>query len=206
MASESRNQVVETAEHMMDEGRVAAVRVSKESLDPETREFQSISILSKGKVEGGRKRKAVESREPLCVTPEDLYTVHARDRIARLLDGWLARNHATAFELLHRADLAEKLDAAGNELQHAIQKISVPEAQARGASVHELIRSFQRLTDRAIVRITGDAKRGRFPDLSRDSLAAAARRLAGSPEAAYVLGGAVAAYLAEAASWSDKVT
>ena len=206
MASESRNHVVDAAEHMMDEGRVAAVRVSKESLDPETREFQSVSILSKGKVDAGRKRKAVESREPLCVTPEDLYTVHARDRIARLLDGWLARNRATAFELLHRSDLAEKLDAAGNELQHAIQKISVPEAQARSVSVHELIRSFQRLTDRTIARISGDAKRGRFPDLSRDSLGAAARRLAGSPEAGYVLAGGVAGYLVGAASWSEKVT
>ncbi|MEJ0067341.1 MAG: hypothetical protein WDM85_19660 [Caulobacteraceae bacterium] len=49
-----------------------------------------------------KKKKVVENREPLCVTPEDLYTVHARDRIGRLLDGWLARNHATAFELLHR--------------------------------------------------------------------------------------------------------
>ena len=86
MASEIRSQVVETAESLMEEGRVAAVRVTKESLDPDTREFQSISILSKGKTEGAKKKKVVENREPLCVTPEDLYTVHARDRVGRLLD------------------------------------------------------------------------------------------------------------------------
>ncbi len=205
MASETRAHVVETAESLMDDGRVAAVRVSKESLDPDTREFKSVTILSKGKTETGRKKKVIENREPLCVSPEDLYTVHARDRIGRLLDGWLTRNHATAFELLHRPDLVEKLDAAGNELQHAMQKIAVPEAQARGASVHELIRSFQRLIERTISRIMADAKRGRFPILSKDGFAGAASRLIQDPERGYLLGGGVAGYLAAGGTWSDKV-
>ena len=205
MANESRNHVIESAESLMAEGRVAAVRVSKESLDPDTREFKSVAILSKGKVDGGRKRKVVENREPLCVSPEDLYSLHARDRIGRLLDGWLTRNHATAFELLHRKDLAEKLDAAGNDLQHAVQKIAVPEAQARGISVHELIRSFQRLIDRSVARIVSDARRDRFPNFTDEPFAIAAERLAGETEAAYLLGGGVAAYLAPGATWSAKV-
>jgi hypothetical protein len=205
MANESRSQVVEAAEVLMEGGRVAAVRVSKESLDPDTREFQSISILSKGQVEGAKKKQVVENLEPLCVTPEDLYTIHARDRIARLLDGWLARNHATAFELLHRPDLVERLDASGIELQHAVQKIAVPEAQARGVSVHELIRSFQRLIERSINRIMADAKRARFPTVSKETFADVARRLLPEPERAYLLGAGVAAYLADGVTWSDKV-
>ena len=205
MANESRNQVVETAEQLMEEGRVAAVRVSKESLDPDTHEFQSVTILSKGQVDAGRKRAVTEDREPLCVAPQDLYSLHARDRIGRLLEAWLTRNHATAFELLHRPDLIEKLDASGNELQHAVQKIAVPEAQARGISVHELIRSFQSLIERSIKRVLTDAKKGRFPDLIRDSFAGAAERVAREPEASYLLGGGVAGYLAGGATWSDKV-
>ncbi|HVM99730.1 MAG TPA: hypothetical protein VMT68_05910 [Caulobacteraceae bacterium] len=205
MANESRALVVETAEAMFDEGRVAAVRVSKETLDPDTREFRSVSILSKGKVEGGKQRKVVENREPLCVTPEDLYTVHARDRIGRLLEGFLNRNRATPFELLHRPDLIEKLDAAGNDLQHAIQKIAVPEAQARGISVHELMRSFQRLIERAITRVMSDGRKDRFPDFAREPFAAVAERLAGEPEAGYLLAGGVARHLAPGAAWSDKV-
>ncbi|HZZ86899.1 MAG TPA: hypothetical protein VFE13_01065 [Caulobacteraceae bacterium] len=205
MANESRSAVVENAEHLMAEGRVVAVRVSKESLDPDTREFQSVTILSKGLVEAPRKRKPIEPREPLCVSPEDLYTVHARDRIARLLDGWLARNHATAFELLHRPDLVEKLDASGNDLQHAVQKIAVPEAQARGVSVHELIRSFQRLIERATQRVLGDARKDRFPAFAQAGFAAEAEHLAGEPEGAYLLGAGVASYLATGKSWSDKL-
>ncbi len=205
MASENRAQVVDTAETLMAEKRVAAVRVSKETLDEDSREFQSVVILSKGHVEAGRKRAPIEDRDPLCVTPQDLYSAHARDRIGRLLEGWLNRNHATPFELLHRPDLVEQLDASGNELQHAVQKLAVPEAQARGISVHELIRGFQNLIERSIARVLGDGRRDRFPSLAKEGFAAAAERIAGDPEAAYLIGGAVAAHLAEGASWSDKL-
>jgi len=205
MASEHRAQVVEAAETLMSEGRVAAVRVSKETFDEGSREFQSVAILSRGKVDSGRKRRVFDDLQPLCVAPEDLYSVHARDRIGRLLEGWLVRNRATPFELLHRPDLIEKLDAAGNELQHAVQKIAVPEAQARNISVHELIRSFQRLIERAVTRVLADGRRGRFVALSIDGFAAAVERTLGEPDAAYVIGGAVARYLAEGATWSDKV-
>src|SRR3974390_1124900 len=127
MAGENRAQVVATAETLFAEGHVAAVRVSKETLDPETREFQSTGVLSRSKADAGQKPKVTEDREPLCVTPQDLYSPLALNRIGRVLGGWLARNRATPFELLHRPDLVELLDAAGTELQHALQKIAVPE-------------------------------------------------------------------------------
>ncbi len=205
MATENRGQVIETAELMMEEKRVAAVRVTKETLDAETREFQTVTILSKGKTEAGRKRKAVEDREPLCVTPQDLYNMHARDRIGRVLEGWLGRNQATPFELLHRADLVERLEASGVELQHAVQKIAIPEAQARGLSTHELIRSFQSLIERAVARIYKDASRGCFPNLESESFATAAERVAHEAEGAYLLGAGVAVRLAPAKGWSAKV-
>jgi hypothetical protein len=206
MATESRAQALETAETLLAESRVAAVKVTKETLNPETREFASVSILAKGLTEGVKKRKIVENREPLCVTPSDLYSVHARDRIGRLLDGWLARRQVTPFELLHRPDLVEALDASNNELQHAVQKIAVPEAQARGLSVHELIRSFQALIERAILRVLKDGRRGAFPDLGREGFAAAAERLAGAPDGAYLLGAGVASQLAASRAWPDKVS
>ncbi|HTX49512.1 MAG TPA: hypothetical protein VME40_08995 [Caulobacteraceae bacterium] len=205
MASEDRAQVVDAAETLFATGRVAAVRVTKEVLDPETREFQSSSVLAKGQPDAIKRKPPPENREPLCVAPSDLYSMHARDRIGRLLEAWLARNRATPFELLHRADLVEKLEAAGNELQHAVQKIAVPEAQARGISVHELIRSFQGLIERSVNRVLGDSKKGRFPDIGHESFAAAAIRVCGDPEGAYLLGGAVAGRLSGAASWSAKV-
>lgn len=206
MASENRAQVVASAEAMMKEGKVAAVKVSKETLDPETREFQSISILKLGAVETPKKKKVVENQEPLCVSPQDLYTVHARERIGRLLEGWLERKGATPFELLHRPDLVEELEASGTDLQHAIQKIAIPEAQARDMSVHELIRTFSGLVERAIDRLMKDFRKGGMPDLDKEGFARAAERVSKDPDRAYLLGAGVAASIAPAKSWQEKIS
>lgn len=205
LATEDRVRATESAEQALADGRVAAVRVTKETLDPETREFMSVTILSKGAADRTKAKKVRENTEPLCVSPSDLYTVHARDRIGRLLDNWLLRNKATPFELLHRPDLVEKLEASGIELQHAIQKVAVPEAQARGIGVHEIIRSFQTLAERAIERLMKDHRKGLLPDLDREGFAAAAERLVSEPERSYLLGAGVAAALAPARTWAEKV-
>lgn len=204
-ALEDRERACEIAEELLVTGKAVAIRVSKETLDEETREFKSISILTKGEVKEAKVKKVAENLDPLCVSPADLYTGHARERIGRLLDHWLGRNKATPFELLHRPDLIEKLDAAGMELQHAVQKIAVPEAQDRGVVVHELIRHYQKLVQTAIDRVLKDQKRGAFPDLDKETFAQAASRLTHESERHYLLGAGVAGRLASAASWSEKV-
>ena len=205
MASEDRALAIANAEELMAEGRVVAVRVTKETLDQETREFRTVTILSLGAAETARKPKTREAVEPLCVTPQDLYTIHARERIGQLLEGWLQRNGATPFELLHRPDLVERLEASGTDLQHAVQKLAIPEAQARGATVHELIRAFHALIQRSIERLMRDAKRGVLVDLDREGFAAAADRLARDPDRVYLLGAGVAGAIAEARDWTGKV-
>ncbi len=206
MATENRGHAVSTAEALMKEGKVAGVRVTKESLNPETREFQSIGILSLGATETVKQKKVKENNDPLCVSPQDLYTVHAREKIGRLLDGWLERKGATPFELLHRADLVEELESSGTDLQHAIQKVAIPEAQDRGVSVHELMRTFQSLAERAIERLLKDHRKGTMPDVDKEGFARAAERVSKEPERAYLLGAGVAASIAPARSWADKIT
>jgi hypothetical protein len=205
LATESRELALDTAEQMLAEGGFAAVRVTKETMDPETGEFNSVAILNKGERERPKAQVAAEDRAPPCVSPADLYNVHSRDCIARLLEGWLARNRATPFELLHRPDLIEKLEASGTELQHAVQKIAVPEAQARGEGVHKVIRTFQELIERAIEKVMADQKKGLLPKVEPSGFAALCARLSGEPERHYLLGAAVASYIAAANSWSDKV-
>ena len=204
-ACEGRTTAIAAAEELLKEKRAVTVRVTKETLDPDTREFQSVTILTKGAPDADKPKKAAEAREPLCVAPQDLYTIHARERIGRLLDNWLERNRATPFELLHRADLVERLEASGVELQHAIQKIAVPEAQARGMTVHELMRTFQSLVERSIERLIKDARKGHMPDVDKEGFAKAAERVLSDPERGYLLGAGVAASIAPAQSWSDKV-
>jgi hypothetical protein len=205
LATENRAAALQTAQELMSAGRVAAVRVSKEVFDEESREFQSVVILKLGAAETAAKAKPQTDPQPLCVTPQDLYTIHARERIGRLLEGWLERNNATPFELLHRPDLVEALEASGTDLQHAVQKLAIPEAHARSMSVHELMRVFHALIERAVDRLLKDHRKGTLPNLDKEKFAAAAERLAQDPERGYLLGAGVAASIAPAKSWSDKV-
>lgn len=206
MATEKRDVAVATAEDLFKEGAVVAAKVTKETRDDETGEFQTVAILKLGVLEPVKPpRRVAESTEPLCVTPQDLYSLHARDRIGRLLEDWLARQRATPFELLHRPELVEKLEAGGSDLTHAIQKIAIPEAQARGKGTHEMMRTFQGLVDRAMQRLTTDHKRGHLPDLSKESFSGAATRLVGHPEAGYLLGAGVAGFIAPAKDWTSKL-
>jgi hypothetical protein len=207
MATENRAGALSAAQDLMKEGRVAAVKVTKETLDEETREFQTVTIFKDGLADlGPKKPKVREDVEPICVTPQDLYTIHARERIGRLLEEWLERNHATPFELLHRPDLVEQLETSGTDLQHAVQKIAIPEAQARGVSVHEVMRAFHALIERAINRLLGDQRKGALPDVDKEGFAAAAERLTQEPDRSYLLGAGVAASIAPAKGWTEKVT
>jgi hypothetical protein len=205
LATEDRARAVEFAEDLLSAGRAVAVRVTKETRDPDTGEYRSITILTKGATEKRKIKVTVEDVGPPCVTPQDLYSIHARQRIMRLLEGWLARNKATSFELLHRPDLAEKLEAGGVDLQHAVQKIAIPDAQAKGVSVHEVIRTFNGLVERAINRLIKDGQRGALADFRKEPFADACVRLIADPEAAYKIGAGVALHLADAKSWSAKI-
>jgi hypothetical protein len=205
LATEDRELALDTAEAMLTEGGFVAVKVSKETLDPGTGEFKSVSIFNKGDLGKAKPKVDDEDRAPPCVSPADLYNVHSRDRIGRLLEGWLGRNHATPFELLHRPDLIEKLEASGTELQHAVQKIAVPESQASGVRVHEVMRKFHQLVDRAIERVLNDHRKGLLPQTDQAGFAALCARLAGEPERQYLLGAAIARFIAPASSWSEKV-
>jgi len=206
LATENRTAALATANDLMAGGRVAGVKVTKEVFDEESREFQSVVIQKLGMTEAPAKAAPKEDLQPLCVAPQDLYTLHARERIGRLLETWLERNNATPFELLHRPDLVEKLEASGVDLQHAVQKIAIPEASARGMSVHELIRVFHTLIERAVERLMKDARKGALPNLDKEGFSNAAERLAQDPERGYLLGAGVAASIAPAKTWSDKVT
>lgn len=196
LATEDRAHAVETAEDLLRDDRAAAVRVTKETLDPDTMEFNSVTVLTRGAPEVQRKRVVPEDQAgPRCGAPADLYAPLAREQIGRVLEDWLQRQGVTAFELLHRPDLAERLDASGVELQHAVQKVAVPESQAVGQPVHDLVRHYQKLADAAIERLVTAGRKNRFPGLENHSLADIAHRLAGQPERAFIMGGVIAGAL-----------
>ncbi|HEX3365070.1 hypothetical protein [Phenylobacterium sp.] len=203
-ATDTRAVALDEAKELVDRGHVAAARVMRETLDPETGEFQSLTILTLGQPEKPRKVRAPEPTEPLCISPQDLYTCHARERIGRLFETWLERHEVTPFELLHRPDLVEQLEASGVEITQAIQKVATPEAHSRGTTLAEMIATFKSLSDRAIERLMRDRKKG-LPEATPETFAKVAGAMSKDPEGGYRLGCAVAGYLAAAQGWSEKV-
>ncbi|CAN5267153.1 hypothetical protein BH10PSE2_BH10PSE2_15500 [soil metagenome] len=195
MATEDRANAIETAEELLKDQRAVAVRVTKETLDPDTMAFNSVTLLNKGAPEAPRKRLVDENAGPNCNAPQDFYTPHARELIGRVLDDWLMRNGVTAYELLHRPDLVERLEASGVEVQHAIQKVAIPESQATGQPAHELIRHYQKLVEAAMERVIGAGRRRLFANLADVSIADVAHRIAGSPDRAFVMGGVISGAL-----------
>lgn len=196
LATEDRAYAVATAEELLGDDRAAAVRVTKETLDPDTMEFSSVTVLTRGAPEVQRKRVVPdEEAGPRCASPQDLYAPLARETISRVFEDWLNRQGVTAFELLHRPDLAERLEASGVELQHAIQKVAVPESQAVGQPVHDLMRHYQKLADKAIERVLYAGRRNQFPDLENHSLADLAHRLVGQADRSFIMGGIISGAL-----------
>ena len=75
MATEDRKLAVETAEDLLRDGQACAVRVTKETLDPDTMEFASVTVLTRGAPEVKRKAKIQDDRTgPGCRGVQDLYT------------------------------------------------------------------------------------------------------------------------------------
>ena len=196
LASEDRRHAIETAEELIRDKRAASVKVTKETLNPATMEFASVSVLRLGAPDPVRKSAKVEAPAgPACRAPADLYTVHARETLNAVLEDWLRRQGVTAFELLHSPVLAERLDASGVEVQHAIQKVAVPEAQGTGQDLHGLIRIYQKLSDQAVERVVKAGRKGEFADPAKESITQIAEKLQGNPDRAFRMGGSIASAL-----------
>ncbi|MBE7219542.1 MAG: hypothetical protein INR64_13795 [Caulobacteraceae bacterium] len=206
-ATADRAEALADAQALVASGRMAAARVCKEVLDEALGRFSSVAILTVGAPEAASRRRLVQAQPsgPACGAPQDLYAPHAREVLARLLEDWLQRRGVTVFELLHSPRLAEELDASGDALAGAVQRIAIPESQSGERPLHEAIRSYRGLAARAIARLAADGKRRAFPEIDETTFAVAAGRLAGHGASAYRLGGGVAAYLAEARGWRAKL-
>ena len=140
-----------------------------------------------------------------CFKPDDLYSYHARATMSRLLTDFLARNKITITELIHRADMLEKLEATGTLYQHAIQKIAVAQASSTTTPVQQIIKSLNELTTQAFHRVYRDQRNGLFPDPHAHQFAELAVKLAPQGDAAYMFNGALARHLKDATGWDEKV-
>ncbi len=204
-AKTDREAALKYAQALIGEG-ATGVKVVKETYNDETGDYLTLKIFEDGlnKVKTAPVQEDVPSALP-CFRPDDLYSYHARQTINRLLSEFLARNKITVTELLHRADMLEKLEATGTLMQHAIQKIAVAQASSTTTPVQQIIKSLHDLTAKAFHRVFRDHRKNVFPDVEPGKFRELAAKLAAQSDGAYVLNGAIARYLHDTKSWDEKI-
>src|ERR1700760_4518118 len=149
-----REDAIAIAQELMAEEKATGVKVVKETYNDDTGDFLSLKIFEDGHNQMKVDPKAEDAPHALpCFKPDDLYSYHARTTIARLLSDFLARNRITVTELLHRADMLEKLEATGTLYQHAIQKVAVAQAANTSVSVQSIVKSLNELATQAIQKV-----------------------------------------------------
>jgi hypothetical protein len=201
----SRELAIAMAQELMTSDKATGVKVVKETYNDETGDFLTLKIFE----EGHNQMKMAPAQEDAphalpCFKPDDLYTYHARATMSRLLIDFLARNRLTITELIHRADMLEKLEATGTLYQHAIQKIAVAQAASTTTGVQQIIKSLNELTTQAFHRVYRDQRKGLFPDPLPHQFSELAVKLAPQGDAAYVFNGALARHLKDAVGWDQK--
>ncbi len=111
--------------------KATGVKVVKETYNDDTGDFLTLKIFE----EGHNQVKIAPAQEDAphalpCFRPDDLYSYHARTTIARAAVDFLARCKITVTELLHRADMLEKLEATGNPVPARHQRSRWPRPTA----------------------------------------------------------------------------
>jgi hypothetical protein len=201
-----RERALTMAQEMMAGEKATGVKVVKETYDDESGDYLTLKIFE----DGHNKMKVAPAQEETpqalpCFKPDDLYSYHARHTMRRLLGDFLARNKITITELIHRADMLEKLEATGTLYQHAVQKIAVAQAASSTVPVQQIVKNLNELTTQATHRVYRDQRNGLFPDPRPDQFAELAVKLTGQGDASYRFNGALARHLKQAHDWNEKV-
>jgi hypothetical protein len=201
-----RDDAILMAQDLMAGEKATGVKVVKETYNDDTGDFMSLKIFEEGHNKVKVDVKAEDAPHALpCFKPDDLYSYHARATIARLLSDFLARCKITVTELIHRADMLEKLEATGTLYQHAIQKVAVAQAASTSIPVQQIVKSLNELATQAIQKVYRDQRKGAFPDPAAEHFAPLALKLAANPDSQYLFNGALARYLSTTTGWDDKV-
>ena len=201
-----REVALSTAKELMASEQATGVKVVKETYNDDTGDYLTLKIFE----DGHNQMKVEPAQEDApnalpCFKPDDLYSYHARATMRRLLADHLARNKITITELIHRADMLEKLEATGTLYQHAIQKVAVAQAANTATPVQQIVKSLNELTTQAFHRVYRDQRAGKFPNPHSHQFAELAQQLYGQGDAAYLFNGALARHLKEATGWDHKV-
>jgi len=201
-----RKLATKKADELVASGEATGTKVVKETLDHTSGEYMTIKIYEAGDAVESDVIEVKKQAELPCFKPQDLYSHHARSVISRLLAETLSHWKITAIEMMHRADILEKLEAAGTIVQHAIQKAAVAHAQSSNEDAQSAVKKLNELIDKAFARVYKDDRAGRYPKIKGNKLGPVAQSLLGNGDAEYYLCASLANRLADETEWKNKLS
>ncbi|MBL1431088.1 MAG: hypothetical protein COA60_006215 [Robiginitomaculum sp.] len=204
LACESRKEALDLAKEISGFSSSCSVRVCKESFDESKDVFHSTQIFSQGPEQHKRKMPENNRMDPPCSSPEDLYTLHSRRTLGRALAPWLKRNNISVIELLYRPDMAENLETAGFDRQHAIQKVAIAQAGSQECSVQHVVRRLTELADQATLRLRKIKKTKSFPKIQNKGFASTYLQAQEHSNPEFAVRYALAEGLGKMKRWEDK--
>ncbi|MBL4617687.1 MAG: hypothetical protein JKY46_08305 [Robiginitomaculum sp.] len=204
LACEDRQEALDVAKEARGSSSSCSVRVSKESFDETNDIFHSTQIFSQGPEQHKRKMPENNRMDPPCSSPEDLYSLHSRRTLGRALAPWLKRNNISVIELLYRPDMAENLETAGFDRQHAIQKVAIAQAGSQECSVQHVVRRLTELADKATLRLRKIEKAKTFPKIQKKGFASTYLQAQKHKDPEFAVRYALADGLGKMKRWEDK--
>jgi len=144
----------------------------------------------------------------ICREPNDLYAANAKRAIGRLCREFLDQNTLTPTELLHVPEKQHLYMNRGTDYQAAVQKAAMAQAQAARQNVAQRVRELFNTIDTAVR--TGAERLKAKPPVPIDprdfsEFVVAARKAELTEPHDFFVNAALALYLAEAKTWTEKL-
>lgn len=164
-----------------------------------------------------RLRPGVQENDPLlranpgrdaswCDKPEDLMGDVQRQVMRGMLAKYLDERRLTPLEVLNYEVHAKALDQAGTTVQGVLQRLASQQVRGTKQTAVSRLKELMAVVDDALARLIKHGRENPVPPLKAGGLAALSRSMAGGgAEVTAALYRAIAAWLAGAKSWVEKL-
>lgn len=178
--SHDKEKSLKLCEHAWKSGHHKAVRVIRETFNPESNLFDSMEICYHGrKFSGG---SGAQGTTMACRSLSELYSHEGRRTLRRLLNDTLSNWEITPTELLHSTVYYARLEAAGTTMQAAVQRAAISQTRGQDESVQQRMNAIYGLVGRALKRMRKVWDGGHIPSIGKKDLGSAISALAGHGE------------------------
>lgn len=153
-------------------------------------------------------QEAAPSQPVICREPADLYAPRSRRIIAKLCRDFLDGARLTPTELLHSPAAQRQYLERGTEYQQAVQKAAMVQAQPAGQNVAQRVRELYNIVDAIVADVMARTKAKPPAPINPKTFAnfvTGARKAELTEVPDFAVHVALAAYLGDVGSWTEKV-